>query len=143
MMLNTMVSNFFPFEGDLREKWPYKHRGKIMNYNQCHIVLGFRRSGHKRVIFYITHSINELINMAVLKVSDVCKLLSFSSCNLVCRKHTRKCKLTRARHVCTCKLARARHACMFKLMRARHTYTCKPTSTVNTSSCVWQAGCWI
>ena len=28
MMLNTMVYNFFPFEGDLAKKWPYKHKGK-------------------------------------------------------------------------------------------------------------------
>ena len=32
MMLSTMVYNFFPFEGDLADKWPYKHKGKIMKY---------------------------------------------------------------------------------------------------------------
>ena len=57
-MLNTMVSNFFRFEGDLAEKRPYKHRGKIMKYNaffnwfvlqfyQCDIMSGFRKSDHK------------------------------------------------------------------------------------------------
>ena len=45
------------FEGDLAEKQPYKHRGKIMKYNtffnwlvlqfyQCDIMSGFRRSDH-------------------------------------------------------------------------------------------------
>ena len=32
MMLNTMVYNFVLFEGDLAEKWPYKHEDKIMKY---------------------------------------------------------------------------------------------------------------
>ena len=47
----------FPFEGDLAEKWPYKHRGQIIKCNaffnwlvlqfyQCDIMLGFHRSGH-------------------------------------------------------------------------------------------------
>ena len=56
-MLSTTVYNFFPFKGNLAEKRPYKHRGKIMKYTtffnwlvlqfyQSTIMPGFCRSDH-------------------------------------------------------------------------------------------------
>ena len=65
-MLNTMVYNFFSFEGDLAEKQPYKYKGKIMKYTalfnwpllqfyQSAIMPGFCRLGHinyVKVCFY-------------------------------------------------------------------------------------------
>ena len=40
-MLNTMVSNIFPFEGDLAEKRPYKHRGKMSKHYNIDIPLDY------------------------------------------------------------------------------------------------------
>ena len=44
VMLSTIVSNFFSFEGYLAKKWPYKHRGKstrLLFYNWLVIIMHF------------------------------------------------------------------------------------------------------
>ena len=65
VMLNMMISNFFPFEDNLTEKQPINTEAKIMKYTaffnwlvlqfyQCDIMSGFRRLGH--IYVCATHS---------------------------------------------------------------------------------------